>query len=384
LDDASLANKTTPNVPDLYDNPYSWNKIANILFLETPGNVGYSYCEKPNCRWDDRTGAEANYEAILKFYAEFPEYQENEFYVTGESYGGMYVPSLVEQIQNGNGLVPLKGFAVGNGIIGHQDSFPGANGIHYEMLHNHAFLSEKQWAEVSSTCASYFKGQRGDDPPSDACASLLKQASDTAGKFYVYDVYDTCGQDQMQVKQPTRGKDPATGTLEELGLGITPDAAPPPPYSPYGCGKNAVAKQWLGLPEVRKALHVKPPAGGKWRGPSDQPDYEGNSYKYWHAGANNSGWNYNQSREHLLDVYPSFIRSYRTLIFNGDFDACVPYLRKCKHSVGVFSQSLQASDTSSPRAQIMRDGLLIWRSSIIGQPLVTGRLGQLMTKLLAT
>jgi hypothetical protein len=28
----------------------------------------------------------------------------------------------------------------------------------------------------------------------------------------------------------------------------------------------------------------------------------------------------------LLDVYPEFIAAYRTLIFNGDFDACVPYL----------------------------------------------------------
>lgn len=34
----------------------------------------------------------------------------------------------------------------------------------------------------------------------------------------------------------------------------------------------------------------------------------------------------NQSRMHLLDVYPDLITSYRTLIFNGDFDACVPYL----------------------------------------------------------
>ena len=96
--------------------------------------------------------------------------------------------------------------------------------------------------------------------------------------------------------------------------------------------------------------------------PTGKPDYEGNTYKYWHAGQNNSGWNYvslvlhlaptpvqfmirsvkmcgfpktrhgrfacaqNQSRMHLLDVYPELIASYRTLIFNGDFDACVPYL----------------------------------------------------------
>ena len=54
--------------------------------------------------------------------------------------GGMYVPSLVEQIHNGKtGSINLKGFAVGNGIIGHADTFPGMNSIHYEMLHSASF-----------------------------------------------------------------------------------------------------------------------------------------------------------------------------------------------------------------------------------------------------
>lgn len=123
LDDSSLANKTTPGVPDVYDNPYAWNKatpppprrqhthahapglpapsppalapvslpplrrrahrappvqIANVLFIESPANVGYSYCEDPACRWTDTTGAEANYQALTTFFDAFPEYKDNE------------------------------------------------------------------------------------------------------------------------------------------------------------------------------------------------------------------------------------------------------------------------------------------------------------------
>merc|ERR1711924_416373 len=36
--------------------------------------------------------------------------------------------------------------------------------------------------------------------------------------------------------------------------------------------------------------------------------------------------NYQGNRDHLLDVYPKFIAAYRTIIYNGDFDGCVPYL----------------------------------------------------------
>lgn len=64
---------------------YAWNTIANVLFLESPANVGYSYCDEPACRWDDKTGAEANYGALLEFFEKFPEYKDNEFYITGES-----------------------------------------------------------------------------------------------------------------------------------------------------------------------------------------------------------------------------------------------------------------------------------------------------------
>jgi len=99
---------------------YPWNKVANMLFIEAPAGVGFSYSDTPKdyITGDNQT-ADDNYQAILAFLDKFPEYANNSFYITSESYGGHYMPTLAKAIVDGNsaGMNPkinFKGFAVGN------------------------------------------------------------------------------------------------------------------------------------------------------------------------------------------------------------------------------------------------------------------------------
>ena len=85
-------------VPNLFYNPYSWNRLANVIFLESPKGVGFSYCDNKNCVNTDESTAVDAYDALINFFKGFPEYARNDFFITGESYAGIYIPMLMEQV----------------------------------------------------------------------------------------------------------------------------------------------------------------------------------------------------------------------------------------------------------------------------------------------
>lgn len=101
----------------LTPNPYSWNKVANMLFVEQPAGVGFSYSDdSDDYKTGDAQAAVDNHQLILSFLERFPEVQANPFFITSESYGGHYMPGLAKEIvdNNADGAINFKGFAVGN------------------------------------------------------------------------------------------------------------------------------------------------------------------------------------------------------------------------------------------------------------------------------
>ncbi|RVW31429.1 Serine carboxypeptidase-like 25 [Vitis vinifera] len=111
----------------LYLNKFSWNTLANLLFLETPAGVGFSYSNKSSDLLDTgdrRTGRTGSITWAIAFKANcspeegwgpsphdgiskdslvflvrwlerFPRYKHREVYINGESYAGHYVGNAV-------------------------------------------------------------------------------------------------------------------------------------------------------------------------------------------------------------------------------------------------------------------------------------------------
>ena len=70
-------------------NPYSFNSYANMLYVDQPIGTGFSY-------GDDEvtstvTAAPYVWTLLQAFYAQFPQYENRNFGIFTESYGGHYV-----------------------------------------------------------------------------------------------------------------------------------------------------------------------------------------------------------------------------------------------------------------------------------------------------
>lgn len=71
-----------PNTTFTELNNYTWNMHANVLYLESPGGVGYSMGFRNNSN-NDTTVAQDNYRALVDFFRKFPNLKKNDFYISG-------------------------------------------------------------------------------------------------------------------------------------------------------------------------------------------------------------------------------------------------------------------------------------------------------------
>ncbi|EGB10394.1 hypothetical protein AURANDRAFT_52916, partial [Aureococcus anophagefferens] len=90
---------------------YAWNKLANMLFIEQPAGVGFSTGAMDY--YDDGMVARDNANFVARWRQRFPDFAGRTLYLTSESYGGHYLPTLALELVK-RGTPNFGGFAVGN------------------------------------------------------------------------------------------------------------------------------------------------------------------------------------------------------------------------------------------------------------------------------
>jgi len=115
-------------------NPYSWNEISNLLFVDQPIGTGFSNGSALNDARSEEDVAEDMAIFLKGFVEQNPEFDGRDFYITGESYAGHYVPAIAYHLTAVATDVPLnlKGIAIGNGLTDPFAQYPAYAEFSYE------------------------------------------------------------------------------------------------------------------------------------------------------------------------------------------------------------------------------------------------------------
>ncbi|KAF5447333.1 hypothetical protein F2P56_032892 [Juglans regia] len=103
-------------------NEHGWDKASNLLYVDQPVGTGFSYTtDEQDIRHDEDGVSNDLYDFLQAFFTQHSQFAKNDFYITGESYAGHYIPAFASRVHQGNkakeGLhINLKGFAIGNGL----------------------------------------------------------------------------------------------------------------------------------------------------------------------------------------------------------------------------------------------------------------------------
>jgi len=185
-----MLNKT--NASSVIHNPYSWNNVANMIYLESPAGVGFSYSSNKNYSTSDDEVAMDNYAAIKSFFTEYPEFARRAFFLTGESYAGVYIPTLALKIA-ADKEINFQGFGIGNGLL--DDSYNDNSRLYFAYFHG--IVGTSAWTHLQTSCkcntnqsqACDFTGNTSPDCQQ-AIAVVTSQLDNTG--IDPYNVYAEC------------------------------------------------------------------------------------------------------------------------------------------------------------------------------------------------
>jgi len=167
-------------------NPYSWNKIATVIWIDQPAYTGYSYSRTPYVT-DEEGVAEEMRVFFIKFFAMYPQYSTLPFYISGESYGGRYVPTMAYMIlsENANPSSPLwtpvnlKGISIGNGVVDPIYQYP-VQGL---FAYKNNLINESSYAQISPLENQCFNAIQNEQwsKADDSCGSIIIEILKYAG-----------------------------------------------------------------------------------------------------------------------------------------------------------------------------------------------------------
>ncbi|GKV19791.1 hypothetical protein SLEP1_g30010 [Rubroshorea leprosula] len=291
--------------PTLMLNPYSWTKVASFIFLDQPVGTGFSYSTTSDGYYiGDISSAAQTSEFIRKWLMNHPEFLTNPLYIAGDSYSGMTVPVILQDLSNGTeiGQQPpppnIQGYILGNPFTD----------VKYDLnsriifAHRKALLSNSLYQSTKRNCNGEYMRP---DPTNAACLSDLQAVTTCLNKI-----------NNPQVLEPkcnTLSPKPKRSMWDHSSLAessldavlSTPKAADGPWCRNYN---YLLSYTWANDKTVQRALHVRKGTIKEW-------ERCNTSLCYGHDLISSIDYERNLTK-----------KNYRALIYSGDHDMVIPYV----------------------------------------------------------
>ncbi|CAN8287868.1 unnamed protein product, partial [Cochlearia groenlandica] len=278
-------------------NPYAWNQEANILFLESPVGVGFSYSNTTSDykKIGDDFTARDTYTFIQNWLQRFPVYKENEFYIAGESYAGKYIPELAEVIYDKNKdhsffHINLKGILLGNPETSEAEDWKGW----VDYAWSHAIISDETYEVINKNCNFWSNTTWDVKECKDGVDEVLKQYRE----IDTYSLYTpTCNSSSVNAAQ-FKTNLANSKMMPRLMGGFDPCL-------------DDYSKVFFNRADVQKALHAS----------------DGIHLKKWSTCNDDIFDNWTDSRSSVLPIYKKLMNGgLRIWVYSGDTDGRVPVL----------------------------------------------------------
>jgi carboxypeptidase C (cathepsin A) len=202
------------------------------------------------------------------WFQAFPQFKTNKFWISGESYAGIYIPTLADVVM-GDSSINFQGILVGNGIT--DDNYDNQLIALVPFAYFHALIDPTVYATYQTSCFFPQHDQK-------KCDEVLTIVNENMLDLDIYDIYSDCFHQRSNLQE-----------------GIP-------------CSDATKLEAYMNRADVQAAIHVRyPPTISTWTLCSE-------------------ALHYTRNIQSTLDIYQKLMsKNYKILVYSGDTDGRVPF-----------------------------------------------------------
>ncbi|XP_074279093.1 serine carboxypeptidase-like 18 isoform X2 [Silene latifolia] len=290
------------DIPMLRLNPYSWTKVASIIFLDSPVGTGFSYATTyEGYHSNDTLQSSHIYQFLRKWLTNHPNFRTSPLYISGDSYAGQIVPIIVQQILTGNqvGLVPkmdLKGYVIGNpSTVGNK-----RKNSQIQFLHRVSLVSDELYRLAKLSCNGDYVNIDATNIKCLRALAAIEEVTTSINNPHILETKCLSVSPKLPMKVPTYKDDHVDSFIfGERQL-----------ENSFCRNQNYLLSYiWLDNIQVRKALNIREGTVDHW------------------VRCNNSLAYTNDFQTSVVGYHQNLTNKYlQVLVYSGDQDNAVPYI----------------------------------------------------------